>query len=78
MQFVIKTATKPYMTETTDWVVMEEKDTKTCVLDIMGKLFEIDKESFEMLYSLYESKLLNPLWTIVLDDKHIFIWPSIG
>jgi hypothetical protein len=40
----------------------------------MGKLFRLDNESFEMLHNFYENKLLDPLWTIVLENDHIFIW----
>lgn len=73
MKFIIK-GTKPIVYDTLDWVAMEDANTGKCFLNIMGKFFRLDNESFEMLHSLYESKLLDPLWIIVLENDHIFIW----
>lgn len=73
MKFIIK-GTKPIVYDTLDWVAMEDSNTGKCFLNIMGKLFRLDNESFEMLHTFYENKLLDPLWTIVLENGHIFIW----
>lgn len=73
MRFIIK-GTKPIVYDTLDWVAMEDSNTGKCFLSIMGKLFRLDRESFEMLHNFYENKLLDPLWTIVLENDHIFIW----
>lgn len=73
MKFVIK-GTKPITYDTLDWVAMEDANTGKCFLNIAGKLFRLDNESFEMLHSFYEDKLLDPLWTIVLENDHIYIW----
>lgn len=77
MRFVIKTPTRPVAVETLDWAIFEEKDSNICVLNIQGKLFEVDSESFEMLYNFYSNKMLNPMWTIVLDNKHVFVWNNL-
>lgn len=73
MRFIIK-GTKPIVYDTLDWVAMEDSNTGKCFLNIMGNLFRLDNESFEMLHTFYENKLLDPLWTIVLENDHIFIW----
>jgi hypothetical protein len=73
MKFIIK-GTKPIVYDTLDWVAMEDSNTGKCFLNITGKLFRLDNESFEMLHTFYENKLLDPLWTIVLENDHIFIW----
>lgn len=73
MKFVIK-GQRPIIYDTLDWVAMEDSNSGKCFLNISSKLFRIDSESFEMLHSLYESKMLDPLWTIVIDNTHIYIW----
>lgn len=73
MKFIIK-GTKPITYDTLDWVAMEDSNTGKCFLNIAGKLFGLDNESFEMLHSFYENKMLDPLWTIVLENDHIYIW----
>lgn len=73
MRFIIK-GVRPIFYDTLDWTAVEEANTKICVLNIEGKLFKIDSESFEMLNFFYENNVLDPMWTVVIDNGHTFVW----
>ena len=76
MKFILKTDSIPFGIVTDDWVAADNNKTGKTYIRINKALYEIDKESFELLYFMYANELFRDNMTMVLDKGHVSIWEA--